>query len=335
MQIVLHIGLHKTATRFLDHDVFRPLRQHGVAYNPVAIMDALSAAFSGDPSARSAILRERQRLERTGTSLLLISRPGISGDMFDNHRGYLEARDAMRDLFPKARVLLFVRHPPDWLVSAYRQSLVKGAGGPIETFLNFYGGRFREKPAHHVRGMRNLSALKLCFADIYRAYVEAFGEERVYLVRQEDLRDRPEKVRALLAHCLGRALPAEHRRRARNRGFSALAIFLFCGGWRRPNSATRIREGRPPRFVRAYLQRPVRRSRAIFIRHIFDRISYVDWDLLARGGMRRDLERHYRSESEALKAAASECFKILDQHEPGSRSPDEPEARPDATTPSR
>jgi len=326
MQVIIHIGLHKTATRFLDHEVFRPLRARGVVYNPPEIMQHLRGAMEGDADAVARVRQATADLAAAGTPKLLLSRPGISGDMFDNHADYRDKRDAIKALFPEARIVLFVRHPPDWLVSAYRQSLVKGAGGPIETFLNFYRGAFREKPAHHVRGMRNLEALQLRFLAIHDAYVEAYGAEGVYLFRQEDLRDRPREVRALMERCLGQDLPSPSGGRTRNRGFSALAIWLFCGGWRRPSRPTRVRAGRPPLFVRRYLQRPVRRLRAVFVRHVFDRIAYVDWDLLARGGMREQLERHYADESRALARVAAAGLERV------SAGADTPEARTTGTS---
>lgn len=305
MQVIIHIGLHKTATRFLDHEVFRPLRDRGIAYNPSEIMQPLRAALEGDADARARIREAAAALAERGVPKLLVSRPGISGDMFDNHHDYRDKCAAIKALFPEARIILFVRHPPDWLASAYRQSLVKGAGGPVETFLNYYRGAFHEKPAYHVRGMRNLEALRLRFLTIHDAYVDAYGADNVFLFRQEDLRDRPADVRTLMEECLGESLPAASGGRTRNRGFSALAIWLFCGGWRRPQRPSRLRDHRPPRWVRRYLQRPVRRLRAALIRHVFDRIMYVDWDLLGRGGMRAQLERHYADESRALERLAA------------------------------
>ena len=66
------------------------------------------------------------------------------------------SRDVKR-VGAEARILYVARAPADWLHSAYRQSLVKGRGGPIETFLNS-DGTFNEKRAVFADGMRNMDA---------------------------------------------------------------------------------------------------------------------------------------------------------------------------------
>jgi hypothetical protein len=228
--------------------------------------------------------------------------------MYSCHEDWQQNRDLVHRLFPDATVLYVVRQHSDWLHSAYRQALVKGPGMPIEFFLNFHDGEFRQREARVVGGARNVNALDLRFLDIYQGYVEAFGAERVYLFRQEDLRTRAEAVHARLAEALGLdELPALPRRVSGNRAFSALAIRLFCPGiYRDPR---RVPASPPRSRASQRIHRRVRKLRALMIHHVFDKLVYRDEDMLARHGMRSRLDEHYAHADASLSAVAEHILR--------------------------
>ena len=307
--VVLHIGLHKTATRFLQRALFRRLDPAGFLVNPPALMTALRRALRepGDDSRAALAEAAAAALAEADGRTLLVSDPGISGDMFNNHAEFQANLALMRAVFPQARVLYFVRRQSDWLHSAYRQMLVKGRAAPIEVFLNFRDGAFQPRLARRINGVRTLDALGLRLLDIYCAYSDAYGPANVYLFRQEDLRTRPEAVYARLAEALGlERLPQLPRRVSGNRAFSALAIRLFFPGARRQPDLRRARlDTRPPGGPLWALGRPLRKLRTLVIRHGFDKLVYRDGDLLAAHGMRAKLDAHYASENERLDAVAT------------------------------
>lgn len=308
--VVLHIGLHKTATRFLQRAVFARLDQQRFLVNPPGLNRALKQALwypseETRAQARDAAAKAR---DEAGDRTLLVSEPAISGDMYSSHEDWNRNLELVHELFPEARIIYFVRRQSDWLHSAYRQALVKGPGMPIEFFLNYRRGEFRPREARMIGRARNLNALDLRFAAIYRGYAEAFGAEQVYLFRQEDLRNRPELVQQRLAEALGiDALPEPPRRVSGNRAFSALAIHLFFPGVYRwpPHS----RPNRHRFYWMARLDRRLKKIRTAFIRHVFDRLVYRDRDLLARRGMREQLEKHYGEEDRVLSQVADEVLK--------------------------
>lgn len=313
--VVLHIGLHKTATRYLQRAVFRQLDDERFLVNPEPLFHDLrqAARHPGDEQwARAAESAAREARRQAGQRTLVVSDPSISGDMFSSHADYRENLDLVHGLFPEARIIYFVRRQSDWLQSAYRQSLVKGKGAPIEQFLNFRDGEFRPRPGRRVNGIRVIEALSLRFLDIYRAYAERFGPEHVYLFRQEDLRQRPDAVAARLAEALGiPELPPSPQRVSGNRSFSALAIRLFFPGVRQMPTEGEMdisEHNAPGRWPR--LTSLGRKLRTTFVRHVFDRLVYKDWDLLRAHGMRRILESHYDSEFATLTMVAE---RVLDE----------------------
>jgi hypothetical protein len=306
---VLHIGLHKTATRFLQRAVFAQLDPERFLVNPPGLNRALKQALwypSEVTRAQARKAAEKARKE-AGTRTLLVSEPAISGDMYSSHDDWDRNLELVHELFPEARIVYFVRRQSDWLHSAYRQALVKGPGMPIEFFLNYREGEFRPREARMIGRARNLNALDLRFAAIYKGYAEAFGAERVYLFRQEDLRHRPQLVQERLAEALGlETLPEPPRRVSGNRAFSALAIYLFFPGvYRWP---PRSRPNRHRFHWVARIDRRLKKIRTAFIRHVFDRLVYRDRDLLARHGMREKLEKHYGDEDRVLARVADEVL---------------------------
>lgn len=307
-KVVIHIGLHKTATRFFQRALLSNLDRSRFLVNPPALMASLRRALRGrDPEAREQFVSAAHAaLSEAQGRTLVVSDPDISGNMFRNQRDYVANLQLMRRAFPEATVLYFVRRHSDWLHSAYRQSLVKGRAAPIEVFLNFHDGAFREALAPRVNGARTIEALRLPFLEIYRSYAEAYGSESVYLFRQEDLRARPEAVYRRLAEALGlEQLPDLPARVSSNRAFSALALRLFFPCTRRmPDMSKAVLSHHPIRTNRFNLDRPLRKLRTLFVRHVFDRIVYRDWDLLAEHGMRKQIDAHYATAEAQLAAAA-------------------------------
>jgi hypothetical protein len=265
-----------------------------------------AARYPGDAArANAARAAAGETRAAIGGRTLVISDPALSGDMYSSHAGYRENLELVAELFPEAHIIYFVRRHADWLQSAYRQSLKKGAGQSIERFLNFYDGQFRPRVGRLVRGARNVEALTLSFVDIYRAYADKFGPDRVYLFRQEDLRKRSPEVYSRLTEVLGlAAMPPLPRRVSGNRSFSALAIRWFitreeCPSHPPPSEAAGAEAKRWRR-----LRLRGRRLRSVLIQHVFDRLMYSDWDLLERGNMRERLEQWYGEADERLAAVA-------------------------------
>lgn len=307
-QVVLHIGLHKTATRFLQRALLRSLDPDRFLVNPPPLMAALRTALRNpSPEARADVITAaNQACAETGTRTLVVSDPEISGNMFQNHDNYDERLKLIRACFPSATILYFVRRQSDWLQSAYRQMLVKGRSASIETFLNFREGHFGERLAPRVNRVRTLDATALRWLEIYRAYCDAYGPEQVYLFRQEHLRGRPHDVYSRLAEALQiERLPRVPERVSSNRAFSALAIRMFFpGSLRAPDPENAELSDRAPAGLLWSLGRPLRNLRTLLIRHVFDRFLYRDWDLLAAHGMREQLEAHYEKENARIEDVA-------------------------------
>ncbi len=308
LRIIIHIGLHKTATRFFQKHIFLPMRTEGVLYNPPELMVLLHDLFRRPDrmDSRSNVILEFDRIRSSHNhDLLVISKPDIPGEMYDGYPQHRENIALLKSVAPDASILYIARRPSDWLQSAYRQSLVKGAGGPIETFLNFEDGRFLKKRALLSSGMRNLNALNLPVLGIYQASVDSFGSEDVLLVCFEHFKTNKVAVLESLRRFLGvAALSIDEPMKIKNRSFSALAIQIFCGG-RATHIPTKLSMNEPTWLLKRFIYRPLRKIRANWIKHVFDNIFFKDWDLLERRGMRAELDAHYFDQYETLMAISA------------------------------
>ena len=302
---IIHIGLHKTGTRFLQREVFQQLDSNEFSVNPEPLWSKVRAAVRkpGDKAAADDA-REAVNNWRNGgdNRKLVLSEPHISGDMYSSHFDYYQNLELIQQLFPDAVILFFVRNQADWLHSAYRQQLVKGPAIPINVFLNYYNGEFRSRLARRVFGARNLEALNLRFLEIYRQYSYSYGASRVYLFRQEDLKNSAELIKKRIAEALGiSSLPFPPKDKTKNRSYSALAIRLFFPRSNRifPEPTVQDTHRKKRRFPR--LTKPFRNFRHTFIQYVFDKLVYKDWDLLESQEMRSRIEEHYASENRELK----------------------------------
>lgn len=307
--VVLHIGLHKAATRFLQREVFANLPKERFLFNPPDLIPALKQALRCPGPDTYAVARSAaaDAVHQAGERTLLVSEPTISGDMYSAHDDWLTNRDLVRELFPQARIIYFTRRQSAWLQSAYRQQLAKGAAVPIETFLNYRDGAFQQRPARFVGGARSTNARDLRFLEIYVGYAAAFGAGNVYLFRHEDLSRQAAAVYARLCEALAIPdLPDVSARRRHNRAFSAFAIRLFFPGVHRtPRTMGRIEYSSR---LGERLDRTLRRIRTGFIQHVFDRLIYRDWDLLAAHGMREQLDGWYDAENRLIERVAREIL---------------------------
>ena len=304
LRIVVHIGLHKTATRFFQNFVFAQLNSVDVLFNPPVLMTPLHALYR-NPSAeggKEKVLAALAELRQDAQGkCLLISKPDIPGEMYDGYQQHPEYLLLLRELMPEAQILYVARYPVDWLHSAYRQSLVKGRGGPIETFLNFKDGKFGEKRAVYANGMRNIDARQFPVRSIYNHCVELFGRDRVVLICFEHVRSHKDRVLECLRELIGlEQLPDLEPDRVKNRSYSAQAIERFCSGGPASTHQVSFSDKGPGHLYWTYWLKPLRKLRANFIKHAFDNVAYRDWDLMSRGGMRDQLNELYQSDYDQL-----------------------------------
>ena len=230
-KIFLHIGLHKTATKFYQHHVFPFLDKEKFNYNPTKITQYLSDYIKAETSDKEQILKhvieEKENLKQADERTIIISREIMSGNLFSAYRDWNEQVKLLHDMFPEAEIVISFRYQPDWLVSCYRESVHEHHYQSIEDFLNINNEGEFIKPDSDVNsnGFANLYALNLDYAEMLKSMYSFFDKNKVLTLFFEDFKSNQEiqvgKVLAFIGSDMIKIKPAE---KIPNRGYSASSI---------------------------------------------------------------------------------------------------------------
>lgn len=188
--IVLHVGLHKTATTFLQERVFPHLP--GVAFvHPLHHArpdDGPIERFMLDVFFRNAACIDLERHRRgidawlagVAQDCVLISSEAIVGWPIENHMNLAGNAELLHAMFPNASVVLVVRRQDKWVESAYAQLLKAGFSTTLERYVNWNAGAAAFEP-YNVGLYKgpNVDARDLDWDAFDRHYRARFGEQAV------------------------------------------------------------------------------------------------------------------------------------------------------------
>lgn len=162
--IVLHVGLHKTATTFLQEEVFPKLDETKVNF----------INLTGQTNADTVL-----GISLDCNRINLISREGFSGFPYEIEKDYPSMTATMREriavnlykMFPHARVIIGVRDKEDWLHSLFRQhAKMKPNLASFKEFRKRFDDRYLDFEGY-------ISLLEVLFKDVYVYKFETLKED--------------------------------------------------------------------------------------------------------------------------------------------------------------
>lgn len=187
MDLVFHIGYHKTATSWLQQSYFR---QHpGIALlsnserpweDPLLSYLIATPDADFDPEVGKSLLEERVRAAAdalTERQVLLISAERLSGHPYSG--GYDSVRIARRIAvtFPDAKVVCVVRNQLDMIWSVYKQLVSVGYPGTLAQLMKMRSWKTTSFDLAYFEYDRLISQ-----------YLGLFGEGRVCVLQYEQMR---------------------------------------------------------------------------------------------------------------------------------------------------
>jgi len=314
--IILHVGLPKTASTFLQTRVFAALDQREICYNPERVIACIIRSKKRGYSGASLLeLRHciAEELRQISQPRVLLSYEQLCGNPWNGFSAFQEMTDFLSGLFPQATVILVLRRQDDWLLSLYKETLAMLHPVPPWRFFSSGGAR----------GMPNVWHYD--FAGMHQHYRATFGAPRVHLLFFEELKLNPGAFIERLLRILGVTRPGITRpgnleRQVERRGLSALASLLLLIALWSPSYLLQRRlagkdfAGMPfQRVLRTQpaaaillcaLQRLCTRINATLalperLRRGLDRRAYIDWPLISRR-RRRAILRHYQAGNRQL-----------------------------------
>jgi len=234
-RVFIHIGLHKTATKYFQHHVFPFLDKEKFLYNSPLLDQYLMDYMMADKEDRKPILKyvldEKQRLlDENPNKAIVISRESMAGNLFSAYKYWEESTQLLKDMFPEAKVLVSLRYQPDWLVSCYRESLHEHHYQNIDNFLNFDSTSktfVNPEQSRNTEGYANLYALNLDFTRMLKRLYSLFNKEQVAVYFYEDLKNKREnELKKVLKEIGSEMVETKPVEGIPNRGYSALSIQL-------------------------------------------------------------------------------------------------------------
>lgn len=204
-QVYIHIGLHKTATTFLQKKIFPKLDNINYLSRPYTNLNhAFNKLQYADDTrfCRQEFTQEINQLQSDKD--LLISEEMLSGTPYFNYVNRSTIAYRLQDVFPEAKIILFLRGQKDMLLSLHN-TWVKALGGtkslesftvcPSEnyTYSQYRVGRPFDKTTfylHHDYFSLNLS--NFLYYELVKLYKELFPD--VYIFLFEEFRENPRKI---------------------------------------------------------------------------------------------------------------------------------------------
>lgn len=187
-RVTIHVGLHKTATTFLQERLFPSLRD-------VRFIHPLHVSRDGDGPIETFVLEcffrnaacidMEQHARDIGAWLaqvdephLLISSEALVGWPTENHGNLRVNADLLHEMFPAAKICLVTRRQDKWADSAISQAFRSGLTTTPERFLNYRDGEFGRCNIGLYHGP-NVDARDLNWEAFDRYYRRVFGEDAV------------------------------------------------------------------------------------------------------------------------------------------------------------
>ena len=332
--IFLHIGLHKTGTKFLQKNIYPVLDSLGlIRYNPLRLtqllVDLVKADYDDVDMVLKAVAQETNGAPDE-TTPTVISREALAGDLFSFYSNAEDCYSRLALALPEARLIMVFRGPFKWLISCYRESVHEHH---YQSFAAFVSGKPSDKYVRPSIDLLDWSRL-VALARLY------FPGEPVFLHHEDLVSDSRSFISRLLSELgVGPIRNVSFNLGAtNNRGYSALAILLsrarakfliwplaglvhrpirFFGSgsipagfesvsvlpkskywgreWKRDNEEVRFDIGTNDSRARRPLSWLSWRTA---MKRGLDRFVYVDWNVA--GKLRGPLQLHFASQNESF-----------------------------------
>lgn len=184
--IVIHLGLHKTATKFLQVDFFPKLKDYFYIPKHTYEREFLDILLHDDTPVFEA---KKEALKSTISKLsensknVIISNELFSGNPFFRYSTRFTCLKRLHELYPNAKLILSLRGQKGMIDSLYREYILQGGVKGIEDFI---AGRLpRNKSILSVDPTMDPETLK--YGPYLDEICKLFGRENLHVVAYEKM----------------------------------------------------------------------------------------------------------------------------------------------------
>ncbi len=204
-KIVLHIGLPKTATTFLQEMVFSKLNDvffvgypevKKIENTPLFYINELNKHTYNKPELPENELNKlksdiSEYINNLAEKNILISNETLCGQIISFQNSYKNAR-FLKEIFNSAKIVFTFRNQADWAESVYNQLMTKHNRYTInEEFLGYRHGNSIHKMFRYNNGTfeENSQIYSFNWFLITKNYMEIYGKENVLVLPYELLKN--------------------------------------------------------------------------------------------------------------------------------------------------
>ena len=169
-KVIFHIGLHKTATTFLQDDYFPSIcSKNGYLYNPQNIIFLLDKAYKKGFNNCFDEIAQIKRIFSNTSGVILISDECLSGNSWESFNYFDSSICFLKDICLNVNfeILIVLRNQRNLLESLYRHALKHYESISFSKFINYRNGNF-QKSKENIRNVspRNVDLEKFHFDNI-------------------------------------------------------------------------------------------------------------------------------------------------------------------------
>ncbi len=261
MNVFIHVGVQKTGTTYLQKVTFPKLDSQKVIYNPKELLSLIIDCLLWDASDANVMKARKEtrtfieKFSRTHEAII-ISLELISGRYIYLYDNIEKNYGIIKEIFEDPQIILNFRFQPNWIASAYKQSLSTGFCHSFEEFIGLKeaprgigAGEKKEIIDHDVWG-HTISALRkkngknykvkpkeigykikinakvLDWSNCLRTANNIFGQKNVHVFYYENLFKRKKEICSDIFNLIGSAPIGDTSSLRINRGYSAFLCDL-------------------------------------------------------------------------------------------------------------
>ncbi|MEO8394555.1 MAG: sulfotransferase domain-containing protein [Chloroflexota bacterium] len=200
--MLLHIGLHKTGTTWLQVHLFRDsVVGFANLFSPAELNHLMiyTPTFGYDGESVRAEIERRSEEARSRGLYPVISNERFSGSPEHGGHDSQYVADRLKQLVPDARVLIVIREQKSMALSFYKQYIWTGGHLALKYYL---------RPSSDSHGEMFLIE-QLEYDRVIAYYQKLFGRENVCVLAYELFRQSPAAYVSAIAQFCGLSLPAD------------------------------------------------------------------------------------------------------------------------------
>ena len=187
-QYLLHVGLPKAASSFLQHHYFPKLEDVFHCYQrcPEIHNQILRCLFDNSYFIDTADLRRQidKKILDVDENKVLVSYEGFFGHYLNTFRKNRQITDSLAKIFPNAKVLVIIRKQDEYAESLYKQSLRNLFFETVDDYLMYENGEFTYR-YNPISVPPTLVVRALDWRPYIQNYINKFGRENVLILPHE------------------------------------------------------------------------------------------------------------------------------------------------------